>query len=52
MGLCEAASTYNVLSIDGGGIRGVITVNCIKEMEKFAYRYAVEKGYQEKIPKY
>lgn len=32
--------TYNILAIDGGGIRGIISAECIKEMEKYAYEYA------------
>lgn len=32
---------YNILTIDGGGIKGIITATCISEMEKFAYQYGV-----------
>lgn len=28
---------YNILTIDGGGIKGVITVTCIGRMEEYAY---------------
>ena len=33
---------YNILSIDGGGIRGLIPAQVIKRMEKFAFDYAVD----------
>ena len=41
----SAAGLYNILTIDGGGIRGIITATCIERMEKFAYDYAKEKNY-------
>lgn len=41
---------YNILSIDGGGIRGIIPAIVIKNMEEFGYSYATEKGYD--FPKY
>lgn len=41
---------YNILAIDGGGIRGIIPGVIIKEMEKYAYEYATSKNY--KVPKY
>jgi len=40
---------YNILSIDGGGIRGLIPGVVIREMEKFAYKYATDNGLMEKI---
>ena len=30
---------YNILSIDGGGIRGLIPLQTIKYMETYAYEY-------------
>lgn len=36
---------YNILSIDGGGIRGIIPTMVIQFMEQEAYKYAVEKKY-------
>lgn len=36
---------YNILSIDGGGIRGLIPTIVIQKMEKYGYDYATEKGY-------
>lgn len=41
---------YNILSIDGGGIRGLIPLQTIKYMETFAYKYCKEKNY--KFPQY
>ena len=35
---------YNILTIDGGGIRGLIPGVVIREMEKFAYKYATDTG--------
>ena len=45
---------YNILSFDGGGIRGVITSETVNYMELYAYDYAVSKGYDksECFPKY
>ena len=47
-------SIYNILAIDGGGIRGIITVTCVSRMEEFAYKYAQSQGYTDKptFPKY
>ena len=33
---------YNILSIDGGGIRGLIPAMIIKHMEEYAYQYVQE----------
>lgn len=41
---------YNILAIDGGGIRGIIPAGVLLGVEKEAYRYATEKGYN--VPKY
>jgi patatin-like phospholipase/acyl hydrolase len=38
------------LSVDGGGIRGIIPGVCIDQMETFAYEYAAGKGYT--FPRY
>lgn len=40
-----AEKHYNILSIDGGGIRGIIPATAIKNMESFAFSYATSKGY-------
>jgi len=37
---------YNILALDGGAIRGVITTETLKEIETFTYDYATSKGYQ------
>jgi len=42
--------TYNILSIDGGGIRGILPAGVLLEIEKFAYKYAKKKGYN--VPTY
>ena len=36
---------YNILAIDGGGIRGIIPAGILLKVEKFAYTYCKEKGY-------
>lgn len=41
---------YNILAMDGGGIRGIIPAVILKHMEKEAYDYATSKGYT--FPKY
>jgi patatin-like phospholipase/acyl hydrolase len=38
------------LTIDGGGIRGIIPAVVLQNMEAYAWDYASEKGY--KFPKY
>jgi patatin-like phospholipase/acyl hydrolase len=43
---------YNILTIDGGGIKGVITVTCIAHMEEYAYEYGVEEMHYPTITKY
>ena len=41
---------YNILTLDGGGIRGIIPAVVLQKMEAYAWDYASEKGYQ--FPKY
>ena len=36
---------FNILSIDGGGIRGLIPAVVLEHMEKDAWDYATSKGY-------
>ena len=36
---------YNILSLDGGGIRGLISATCVKLFEEEAYDYCTDKGY-------
>lgn len=33
---------FNILSLDGGGIRGLITATVVDYMEKYAYNYTIE----------
>ena len=37
---------FNVLTLDGGGIRGIISAVVIGRMEEFAWQYADQKGYR------
>ena len=45
-----AGQYYNILSLDGGGIRGLIPAQSIKYIEEYAYNYCTKKGYT--FPKY
>lgn len=39
--LAHAADPYyNIMTMDGGGIRGIITSSCINKIEIEAYKYA------------
>ena len=42
---------YNILALDGGGIRGLIPGQILEELEVIAFKYAKEKGITEK-PKF
>jgi hypothetical protein len=41
--LCSADTperkSFSILSIDGGGVRGIIPAKVIKNLEEFAYKY-------------
>lgn len=41
----KVTNDYNILSIDGGGAKGIIPATIIAKMEKYAMSYAREKGY-------
>lgn len=43
--VASGEKTYNILSVDGGGIRGVLPAGILLRIEKYAYKYAKEKGY-------
>jgi len=45
-----AEEYYNILSMDGGGIRGLIPAVLLQRMEAYAFEYATNKSYT--IPKY
>jgi hypothetical protein len=53
----EGTKCFNILSIDGGGIRGIIPTYVVEYMEEKAYEYAEDQEYtskddypEEKIP--
>jgi patatin-like phospholipase/acyl hydrolase len=46
VGNALALPRYNILSFDGGAIRGILTASCVERMESFSYEYAVSKGYK------
>jgi hypothetical protein len=45
--LARNESFYNVLSFDGGGLRGVILAVVGDYLEGYAYNYSVSSGYIE-----
>ena len=48
----ETAEYYNILSVDGGGIRGIIPGVCLEKMEEYAWEYAQTRPYKDNIPTY
>lgn len=38
----DNGEVYNIMTMDGGGIRGIVTSECIRHIEKAAYDYARE----------
>ena len=50
LSLLQAVNAYNILELDGGGIRGMIGCILISHMENKSYEYAVQKKYD--LPKY
>ena len=39
---CTSTSQYyNILSLDGGATKGIITLECVDQLENFAYEYAM-----------
>jgi len=46
---CVAIRHYNILTADGGGIRGLIPAQVIEHMEKYAFEYATNTSYIQKI---
>ena len=50
LGLARSEDWFNILAMDGGGIRGLIPAIIIEQMEKYSYEYATSQGYT--FPKY
>ena len=48
MPLISSKNWYNILSIDGGGIRGIIPCMVLQQMEQYAFEYAKSKGFNVK----
>lgn len=46
----SAIETYNILALDGGGIRGIITATVIDKIEQYAYEKAISENRE--IPEY
>ena len=40
--VADSSEYWNILSLDGGGIRGLITAQVVKYMEQFAYDYSTQ----------
>lgn len=41
---------YNIMTMDGGGIRGMITSECLNKIEIAAYNYAKDQSYFNNVP--
>ena len=49
--LAHAADPYyNIMTMDGGGIRGIITSECINMIETESYKYAKDQPYFKNVP--
>lgn len=46
----EDQNSYNILAMDGGAIRGIITAACIDKIEQYAYTHAIAEDLS--IPRY
>ena len=40
----DEEKTYNILAMDGGAIRGIITAACIDKIENYAYQQAINEN--------
>ena len=44
--------SYNILTLDGGGIKGIIPAVVLQKLETYAGTYIKGKPYESKVPKY
>lgn len=51
MAAAASAKNFNILTVDGGAIRGIIPAEIIDKMELYAREYANTRPYRDQVPK-